>query len=200
MNYASSRLNNISTILINRAISNNLSSNVDFTDMILVTKSDDNEIQMIDFNPKEVNKILNSITNSVLESLKTIETGSNEIFNNGKMTKYKDGIIYEIPIGSISNNLFFGNLGPKIPVKLDVIGDVKANIKTEVREYGINNALIEIFINVSVSERIIIPFVSDIVNVSCDVPVAIKIIQGNIPIYYGNGISKGSNILSIPTE
>lgn len=198
--YTESEIRNISTIIINRAISNHLSSFSDIDEMVIISKNDNNEIQMIDFDTTLVNTLLKTTTDSVLESLKSIEDGSDEIFSNNDIGRYNGGIIYEVPIGVVSNNLFFGNLGPKIPVKLNIIGDVFSNVKTEVLEYGINNALIKISINVTVSEKILVPFISETITVSCDVPISLKVIQGNIPIYYGNGISKGSNILSIPTE
>jgi len=200
MNYAVSEMKNISTILINRAISENLSVYNEFENMVIITKNDDNEIQMIDFNPVIVNELLKSTTDSILESLKTIENGSDEIFKDFSVRKYSGGIIYEIPLLRMTDNLFLGNLGPKIPVKLNIVGDVFSNVNTEIKEYGINNALIEVSIKVTVNEKIIIPFISETIEVSSDIPVSLKVIQGNIPIYYGGGISKGSSILSIPTE
>ena len=59
---------------------------------------------------------------------------------------------------------------------------------------------LEISIDVSLNEKIVIPFISKTVNVSASVPISLKLIQGNIPIYYGNGFSKNSNILSTPIE
>ena len=42
------------------------------------------------------------------------------------------------------------NLGPKIPVKLSLVGDVVTGFSTDVTEYGINNALIKLMIDVKV--------------------------------------------------
>ena len=83
---------------------------------------------------------------------------------------------------------------------MDVIGDVYSNIKSNIKEYGINNVLLEIMVNITVNERVIMPFISEQTKISVDVPVSIKLIQGNIPKYYGTGISRNSNILSIPAE
>ena len=41
---------------------------------------------------------------------------------------------------------------------------------------------------------------SDTINVKTDIPISLKIMQGNIPSYYGGFFSKNSGILSIPTE
>lgn len=199
--YTSSKLKTISTTIINRTVCKEISNLQNIDDMIIVTKNKDNEIQMIDFNSTVVNKILVSITDSILMDLKSIENGSNEMFSNSiDIYKYSNGIIYEVPIGTITNNIFLGSLGFKVPVKLSIIGDVISNVNTKIKEYGINNALIEISINISVNEKVVVPFTSQTINVSMSVPIYLKLIQGNIPIYYGNGLSRDSNILSVPTK
>ena len=109
-------------------------------------------------------------------------------------------MVYEIPLSRFTNNIFIGNIGPKIPVKFNIVGDAHSNIKTNVKEYGINNALVEIIVNISVTERVIMPFISKKVDISVDVPISIKLVKGEIPIYYGAAISRNSSILSIPAE
>lgn len=198
MDYTVSKMRNISTTLINNTISNELANLKSIDEMIIVTKGSDDEIQMIDFNSTIVNSVLTSVTDNLLSSLKKVETDT-ALFD-GDSHKYSNGIVYEVPLGIVSNNIFLSNLGPKIPVKLNMIGDIFTNINTEIKEYGINNALVKISIDVSLNEKIIIPFISKTVNVSVSVPISLKLIQGNIPIYYGNGFSKNSNILSTPIE
>lgn len=198
MDYTVSKMRNISTTLINNTISNELANLKSIDEMIIVTKGSDDEIQMIDFNSTIVNSVLTSVTDNLLSSLKKVETDT-ALFDSDSH-KYSNGIVYEVPLGIVSNNIFLSNLGPKIPVKLNMIGDIFTNINTEIKEYGINNALVKISIDVSLNEKIIIPFISKTVNVSVSVPISLKLIQGNIPIYYGNGFSKNSNILSTPIE
>lgn len=198
MDYTVSKMRNISTTLINNTISNKLANLKSIDEMIIVTKGSDDEIQMIDFNSAIVNSVLTSVTDNLLSSLKKVETDT-ALFDSDSH-KYSNGIVYEVPLGIVSNNIFLSNLGPKIPVKLNMIGDIFTNINTEIKEYGINNALVKISIDVSLNEKIIIPFISKTVNVSVSVPISLKLIQGNIPIYYGNGFSKNSNILSTPIE
>ena len=200
MNYAVSEITNFSTIIINKSVNNHLRDFDNFDNMIIITKDKDDDIQMVDFNSQIVNHILVSTTESILEELKLIENGTSQILDNAEVREYSNGIIYEMPLGVIFNNFLFGNLGPKIPIKLNIVGDVLSNVKTDIKEYGINNVLIQVSINVELKEKVIIPFISETINVSTEIPVSFKIIQGNIPTYYGNGISTGSNILSIPTE
>lgn len=203
-NYAQSETKRLSTIIINKAINKQLANGIDLEELFQIVKNTDGEIQTIDFNPAVVNKILNTTTNVVLVNLKAVEEGNinfvelpDILINNKNSQK---GIIYELPIFVSTNNLLLSNLGPKIPIKLNVIGSVESNIKTNIKEYGINNALIEVFVEITVSEMVNVPFISNKVKVTSSVPIALKVIQGKVPRYYGGNLSKESNILSIPIE
>lgn len=206
MNYAELETKKLSSIVINRAVNKQLANGMNIDEMFNIIKNDNGEIATIDFNPAIVNKVLNTTTNVVLINLKAIEEGNidfielPDILISNDKDKLKNGIIYEIPLGTITNSGFLSNLGPKIPIKLNIIGSVESNIKTNIKEYGINNALVEIYIRISVTEQINVPFISKRVTVTSDIPVALKVIQGSVPKYYGGTLSKQSNIFSIPIE
>ena len=175
-------------------------------DMYNVIQNKDGEIQTIDFNPVIVNKFLSSTTSIVSNNLKKIEKGKiNDIsFINSEeynIKNLKNGVISEIPMGIISNNVLLSNIGPKIPVKLNLIGNVVSSVETTVKNYGINSALIEIYAKVEVTEEVIIPFQTERIKIVNNIPVAIKIINGKVPDIYSDGkLSTSSNILSIPIE
>jgi sporulation protein YunB len=206
MNYAELETKKLSSIVINRAVNKQLANGMNIDEMFNIIKNDNGEIATIDFNPAIVNKVLNTTTNVVLINLKAIEEGNidfielPDILISNDKDKLKNGIIYEIPLGTITNSGFLSNLGPKIPIKLNIIGSVESNVKTNIKEYGINNALVEIYIRISVTEQINVPFISKRVTVTSDIPVALKVIQGSVPKYYGGTLSKQSNIFSIPIE
>lgn len=148
-----------------------------------------------------VNNLLSSATKLVEQNLKYLENGNVEklkLNNNFDNKKLKKGIIYEMPFGVIFNNSILTNISPKIPVKLNLIGSITSQIDTKITNYGINNALIEVYINLELDLRVILPFVSDKTTVKTSVPVAIKLIQGSVPEYYSNGLSSPS--ISIPIE
>ena len=206
MNYAELETKKLSSIVINRAVNKQIANGMNIDEMFNIIKNDNGEIATIDFNPAIVNKVLNTTTNVVLINLKAIEEGNidfielPDILISNDKDKLKNGIIYEIPLGTITNSGFLSNLGPKIPIKLNIIGSVESNVKTNIKEYGINNALVEIYIRISVTEQINVPFISKRVTVTSDIPVALKVIQGSVPKYYGGTLSKQSNIFSIPIE
>ena len=181
----------ISKTIINESVNRTVSDNVDIKDLFHIEKDTFGNIQMIDFDSKEVNEMLDIINENVKKYFIELENGSsmentNNLITNTLITSSKKGIVFEIPIGMASNNPFLSNIGPKIPVKVSLVGEMESNIKTEIEEYGINNSVLKIIINITVSEQIILPLVSKKVTVDNDVPIAIKMIQGEIPEYYIN--------------
>ena len=76
------------------------------------------------------------------------------------------------------------NLGPKIPVKINLDGDVITSLNTEVKDYGINNALIKISVNVKVYMNVIIPFKTEEIIIETNIPIVMRIVEGEIPSYY----------------
>ena len=48
--------------------------------------------------------------------------------------------------------------------------------------------------------QIILPFVTEKMLLECDIPLAIKMVQGSVPTYYGNGFVKDSTMYSLPLE
>lgn len=200
--YAESETRKLTTLIINKAVTKQIASNMDVDELFEVVKNDNNDIQLITYNSINVTKILNTITSLVQFNLKAIEDGdidliqlSDDVLSSYDMDKLRKGIIYEIPVGVITSSAFLSNIGPKIPVKLNLIGDVITGVESKVSEYGINNVLLEVGINVEVTSKINLPFISEEVKVATTVPIVMKIIQGNIPNMYLDNIKSQSNIV-----
>ena len=207
MSYATSQVKKFSNLIINRAISKQIAEELNVEDMFIITKSETGEIRTIDFDPIVVNKTLTKIVNTIQLNLKYLEEGKLDLlelpdnvlieYDEEKLSK---GIIYEIPSGVLLNNSLLANLGPKIPVKLSLIGDIVSNVNTKVTNYGINNALIEVSVFVQVESRVILPFITEIITVETDIPVAMKLVQGVVPDYLLGGLTNSSIPLTIPNE
>ena len=75
-----------------------------------------------------------------------------------------------------------------LKINLKIIGNVTSGIKSEVKEYGINNSLITISVEISVELLVILPISSDYVSITNYVPILVKIIQGNVPEIYGGNL------------
>lgn len=161
------------------------------------TYNSNNEIETIDFNTSMINEALIEIAKNVRKRLKEVEKGENlpEEMYSGVMDKsLKNEIIYEIPSGVIFGNAFLSNVGPKIPVKIKYSGNVGLDVKTKVKPYGLNSALIEVYVYIEVTQRTILPFQSKDIKLTSKIPVVMKVIKGNIPYY----LSGTNNSYSLP--
>ena len=204
LDYAGMESHKLVSIVINDAINKNITENIDIEELFIITKEED-DIKAIDFNPITVNKILTETTALIQSNLKYLEQGKIELLNlttnalvDYNQSKLKQGIIYEIPSGVIFGNSFLANVGPKIPVRFSLVGDIVSYVNTTVTDYGINNALIEVNVVLDLSFQIILPFVTDKTSINTTVPVALKLIQGNVPSYYLNGLNQNSPSIALP--
>ncbi len=202
---AKSEAKKMATIVINDSVGKQLVNDLTIDNLFDITKDNNGNITSIDFNSKVVNKVLTTTTNSAIMHLKYVEDGRVDLLNisdnvlaNYDQKKLRKGIIYSIPMGIIFGNTLLANIGPKLPVKFSLIGSVNSNINTKITNYGINNALIEVYVDLSVELEVILPLMTDIVEIKSSIPVAIKLIQGNVPEYYANALSNPS--LSIPIK
>lgn len=157
-------------------IINNSTDNIKFeNDLFVIEKSNDNEIKMITYNSYEATQLINKITHNIQDSFDELES----VFN-GK-DKF---VVDEIPLGVIFDNALLRNFGPKIRVRLDIVGDVLSELETEVKPYGINNALVEVRVKLKANARVILPLTSKEINVSNIIPISINIVNGSIPEAY----------------
>jgi sporulation protein YunB len=143
---------------------------------------------MITFNSQKVRAALERVTHNIVTKLETIERDN---FKDSKSEKpsqeQNDGILYEIPLGRITDNAILSSIGPNIPVQFLLIGDVHTDIKRTFKEYGINSARHEVSIYVEVTVQVIIPFATEKKTISNSIPIIDIIERGEVPQYYNDG-------------
>ena len=205
LNYAEIEIKKLSNIIINRAVSKQLVEDANAKDLVVTTKDANGNIQTIDFNPVVVNKFLSTMINSVYLNLKQIEEGNidflelpDDVLIAYDEKKLKKGIVYEVPIGLLLNYPILVNLLPKVPIKYHLIGEISGNIHTSITNYGINNALLEVNIHIKITMMSLLPLMTDQFNIETEVPLAIKMVEGNIPSYYFGGMERESMNFTLP--
>jgi len=147
--------------------------------LYVINKDSNDEIKMITYNSFEVTKLINEVTNNIENMIRDIENGRMDYYGN--IDVIDSGVIAEIPFGVIFGNSMLSNIGPKIKLRLNLLGDITSNIETEVKPYGINNAYVEVRIHLEVTARILLPFVSEKVVISNVIPLSMNIVQGSVP-------------------
>ena len=201
LSYAEAETKKLTILVINKAVTKQI-NNMDTNELFDIAYNKDGEITLIDCNSKKTSKILSTMTSLVELNLRAVEEGKIDMLelpdnslSDYNMNLLEKGIIVEVPLGIITNSSLLYNIGPKIPVKLSLVGDVVTGFSSEVVEYGINNALLKLMIDIKVDTKIILPIVSDQITIDCSIPIAMKVIQGKIPSYYIDGFTTKSNIV-----
>lgn len=171
----------LAKVQLEKAISfviNHATDNFDNSNDLYTLDITDNEINMLNYNTIEVVKLLDQITFNIEDDLRAIESG------NSRFPEFSNGYYGEIPFGVIFNNVFLNNFGPVIKLKFKFLGSIISEVTTEVKPYGINNALLELRISITVDGQIILPFISENVSISNAIPISINVVQGTVPEAY----------------
>lgn len=186
------------TLIINNSISKDAFEGVNMDSLFTVRRDSNNDIEIIDFDTVMVTELLDSIINMIQVNLNAVEDGDIDSLDidlrrvsDIDYEELRDGIIYCVSMGSASGVGLLNNVGPSIPIKLVMVGDVVGSFSSDVKEYGINNALIEVSVDVEVTMLVNMFFTSREVKIESSVPIIMKVVQGSVPDYYmKNGISE----------
>ncbi|MCH5179679.1 MAG: sporulation protein YunB [Erysipelotrichales bacterium] len=165
---------------------------------LITYETNEGDVTTIVFDTKFLNDFLKIATTKTLSLIKEVEKGEydNKYFPESNTYKNNSGIIYEVPVGLITNNVILSNIGGKIPIKFESLGSVEGNIISKTSSFGLNNALINIYLNLSINTQVIVPDSSRIQNTQTEVPIFMYIINGKVPSYYYGTKAVCKNIAS----
>lgn len=155
--------------------SNNFITNEEVNDILYIDKNKSNEIVYLDYNMDKTYKLLNKY----IESLKK---------DNSKSK------ILTVPFFIASDNIIISSLGPKIKFKYEIIDNVKGKIKTKVTDFGVNNALVEMYFELEIGYLVVIPMNKKESVLKTEILISSKIINGKVPTFYGKNIFKESGV------
>ena len=184
MEYSKSKVKRLASLVINKGVTDDVLNIINTQELFIVDKSNNEEIITITLDPLMVNRIESSVTDKVESILSLLEKNDQEL-----LTKYNiNSEYFVLPSGMVFNSGLMANVGPLIPIKMRLIGNVTSKVTTSLKEYGINNSLITVSVNITVELKVILPLTIDSISITNSVPVAIKLIQGKVPNYYGSSL------------
>lgn len=198
---AESSINKLNeTILMQYRVSD-VYQKINVNDMIIIRKNSKDEIIAVDFQIDNAYKALSLITSYINNNLEDEKVRNNALkYYSEDLSSKLDSIVLTIPMGVASNDIYLANLGPRIPVKVNYMGYLSTSIRIKLEDYGINNVLISLYIDCSITNEFIVPSTQKSINHDYSILIASKIIQGLVPDYYGGKLETKSNILNIPIE
>lgn len=140
------------------------SNGFDYSDIILVDKDTLGNITMVRADTVKLNYLASQL---VLETNKKIE-------------KLED-LGVKVPVGYMTSSSVIHNLGPKITIDMEQIGNVETNYESTFESAGINQTRHKIYLNVKMKLKVIVPLNSKEVEVNSQIPISETIIVGQIP-------------------
>ncbi|MBO5479330.1 MAG: sporulation protein YunB [Clostridia bacterium] len=168
----------VATIICNEE-STKIISNYQYEDLITIHRDNDNNITMIQSNITPINYIISDVGEKIQKRID--ETKSEKIHIN---------------LGSFTGSKILSGIGPNIPIKLSLIGNVETDLRSEFKAQGINQTIHRIYLQVDCKVSILTPYNITQENISNQVLIAENIIVGKIPEAYYNlqGLSKENAI------
>lgn len=190
----SKKIIKIAEIKIEKYIKNILSNKInckilnenDINDILILNKNESGEILYVDYDLNKTYDILKKITDILYK-----EIDSNELKEIKNINNYR---VLSLPLFINSKNFFTVNYGPKIYVSFKPISTILTNIKSKITDYGLNNVLVELYINLNITSNVITPFINNERVYTYDILIASKVINGRVPIMYGPEIKSKSSL------
>ncbi|TDQ40446.1 sporulation protein YunB [Aureibacillus halotolerans] len=192
---------------INDAIEKEVVGGVDIRELIVLHDRPSDKVSY-SFNPQVYNQLLSSSIQYVEAYIKNVEQGTIDDMTSFDApagmeitwTQDDEGVVYWIPIGVSTQNALLANLGPKIPVRFSLIGDVQAEIDTKISKVGINNSYLELYVNMTVRLNVIIPSTETETVITNAIKIGDLFIEGDVPQFYQSGGGKATPVIPFPTN
>ncbi len=129
---------------------------------------------------RQIQEALSSILNRAYEQFQEHQIDVLE----PKQRSISSKVIYEMPLGMLLHVPFLAELGPKVPIHMRLLGDVMGMVVSKVTPYGINNALVEISVEMTVRVQVFSFFVVEELEVMQTIPLSLEVFEGEVPTIY----------------
>ena len=196
---AEDEVEKLSVLTLNNGVRKYM-ANHDMGDILQIVRKENGDISLVRYDTKKLNQFTIELTSLLTKDLDLLVKGNFEDLDldigrisSNSYLKVDEGILFMISLGSATGNSLLANIGPKIPLNLSVIGNVQTDVHSKVTNYGLNNAMIEIFVDIQMQMVIQKPFLSKKVKIKKSIPLTMEMVQGEIPNYYLDSESKDNS-------
>lgn len=141
-----------------------LSDEFKYDEMIKVQKDKDGNIILIQADTIKLNYIAAQLATECNKELRDM--------NNSNI---------KVPLGWMTDKSVFYNVGPKINVEMEPIGNITTSYESKFESAGINQTRHKIYLNVTAKMRMKFPLQNQDLDVTTQIPVSDTIIVGKIP-------------------
>lgn len=171
--YTTSKVKNYAEGLIASCISDELFDELDGAKFFNEKYDSNGNISYAYIDSLKINKIRNDIIIYTDEAINLIN-------------EHSDFDKIEIPLGYLFGLKYFLADGIRIPISLEVIGNQDVELKMNTITEGINTTIIEVYLDISIDVQVVIPFQNKSTTTNTKIPLAIEVMNNEIPYYLGD--------------
>jgi len=152
----------VTTKAINDTIKSKIKEDIDYENLIFVKYDKDGRVSLMQANTILMNTLAADMALEVQEQLKNLSN-----------TKVR------VPLSNAFDRQIL--YLPSIKLEIQPQGSVNVGFATEFEEAGINQTRHRIYLIVSTDIKLIIPLITETINVTTHIPIAETVIIGNVP-------------------
>lgn len=160
------------------------------TDFFITHKNNQGKLSLVSYDTPMVNTFLHEKTQRLIDFLTTVESGKLTIDPSSDtpvtLHPHAAGHTTTLPLGLLTKNALFGNMGPRIPIRFDYLSDLTTHVISKVKTAEVNTVYLTLYIHVVANVRLIFPFQTEKTTIEKDIPIAEIAVQGEIPKYYNS--------------
>ena len=160
----------LSTDAVNEAVLEELSNNQDmYKDIVKLERLENGELTALISDMEKINKLKSRVGLAI----------------QSKFSGFKDKKI-QIPLGTLTGIEMISGIGPGIPMKISLTGNVSTEFKSSFHAAGINQTIYQIYLDIHTRIAIIVPGCTCAENFDTNALVSETIILGSVPKVYSN--------------
>lgn len=171
--YTDSLIINYSNKVVNEGVSSGVIDLLDGKTLLNEVYDENGKVSYAYLDVQVLNYLRNNISKYVLGCIDAINDG--ESFES-----------IELPLGYFFGRNYFLSNGVKVPIDLEVMGYQEVSIEKEVKTLGLNTTILEINLIIELNIRSVIPFQTNIITTKSAIPLALEILNNDIPYYLGD--------------
>ena len=171
--YTEALIKSYSKEIIDKGVSTGIIDILDGKSLLNEVYDSSGKVSYAYLNVQTLNYLRNNIASYIVDCINEINEGDN----------FKS---IELPLGYFFGRNYFLSNGIKVPIELEVIGYQDVFIEKNLKTIGLNTTVLEINLVVELNIRSVIPFQTEVINSKTSVPLALEILNNDIPYYLGD--------------
>ena len=161
-----------------------------YDELVIIDRNEENEIAVLDFDMVKVSQLANRIVLDIENIYSQIENGTYQAQDESYYQRRMEEVSQTGIIASLSLNTLFHLpsflMLPSIPLTYKHLSSVGSSISKKIENYGVNNVMIELSIDIKMNIAMIYPFFEQYHTQVISIPILLEIFQGQVPLVYSS--------------